>query len=60
MWWTVWSACSSTCGTGLKTRSRDCGGQLGHSCPGPNTEPSLCPTSKCDGVCRRCRFIKHL
>ncbi|XP_052236542.1 coadhesin-like isoform X2 [Dreissena polymorpha] len=46
--WSDWSSCSSTCGMGLKTRSRDCGGQLGHSCPGPNTESNLCRTSQCE------------
>ncbi|CAH1773844.1 unnamed protein product [Owenia fusiformis] len=54
--WSAWDECSShtTCGRGLKSRSRACmyGGTIGvdRLCMGPNEETSPCHVSACDGA----------
>merc|ERR1711962_1284002 len=52
--WGAWGACSScskTCGTGIKTRSRECDDPapvgLGEDCVGDSSETALCNTESC-------------
>ncbi|XP_061171858.1 uncharacterized protein LOC133181356 [Saccostrea echinata] len=51
--WSVWSPCTKTCGSGTRTRNRDCNNPVpsngGNMCPGDPTEfqacnPTACPT----------------
>ncbi|XP_035826112.1 SCO-spondin-like [Aplysia californica] len=49
--WSAYGACSVTCGTGIKTRSRLCDrpapAHLGADCPGINAEDDNCTLSPC-------------
>ncbi|XP_023932361.1 SCO-spondin isoform X5 [Lingula anatina] len=46
--WTLYEACSRTCGGGVKTRTRVCiGGVAGVDCPGPETDSADCNTRAC-------------
>ena len=51
--WGAYSSCSKTCGTGIKTRSRECDDPapvgLGEDCSGDTTETALCNTESCTG-----------
>ena len=45
--WSPWSPCSSTCGIGLKTRTRSCHDNL--DCVGHSTETFFCRLGRCEG-----------
>ena len=45
--WSPWSPCSSTCGIGLKTRTRSCHDNL--DCVGHSTETFFCRLGRCAG-----------
>ena len=51
--WTGWSCCSTTCGPGVRSRSRDCLPSVGpgQECPNPpkQVEKEDCVTRKCAG-----------
>ena len=49
--WASWSACSVTCGTGLKHRDRLCNNPVpsatGKTCPGNSDDVNLCLSNEC-------------
>ncbi|XP_029454608.1 A disintegrin and metalloproteinase with thrombospondin motifs 3 [Rhinatrema bivittatum] len=49
--WTKFGACSRTCGTGVRFRTRQCNNPMpvngGQDCPGVNFEYQLCSTEEC-------------
>lgn len=49
--WTLWTACSTGCGTGKQNRSRTCDNPApkngGLPCVGPNVETKLCQLNAC-------------
>jgi len=49
--WTEWGSCSTTCGEGIKTRSRTCTNPKpkngGKDCEGPREESSVCQIKPC-------------
>ncbi|GFS05101.1 SCO-spondin-like [Elysia marginata] len=47
--WSVWSACSVTCGGGNQSRFRECQGPFygGLSCDGPREMSRICSTNSC-------------
>lgn len=50
--WGSWEQCSKSCGTGRKTRRRDCNNPAprgGKECPGSTAETSNCKLKKCPG-----------
>ena len=52
--WSMWSACSVSCGKGETTRFRSCGSPSpsngGLNCTGSNTEMQVCETVSCPGT----------
>ena len=49
--WSAWSTCSTTCGNGAITRSRDCVGTCGATCVGKASESVLCTNvDACDST----------
>jgi len=44
--WQVWSSCSQTCGTGIRSRNRICNG---NGCMGISMEKDDCITRFCPG-----------
>ncbi|XP_078059948.1 SCO-spondin-like [Mustelus asterias] len=48
--WSMWSKCSSSCGVGQRTRSRNCGGTMhSPSCEGENMQTEECNQVPCPG-----------
>ncbi|XP_078390987.1 SCO-spondin-like [Cetorhinus maximus] len=48
--WSMWSQCSRSCGTGQRTRSRDCGAIMGSpSCEGETVQTEECSQVPCPG-----------
>ncbi|ELU01793.1 hypothetical protein CAPTEDRAFT_216679 [Capitella teleta] len=47
--WTYWSACSSSCDAGTKSRKRTCLGRSGsgRKCPGKNNQNDFCVVAEC-------------
>ena len=56
MWgpWSDYDTCSATCGTGQRTRTRQCNNpapsQWGDPCAGDNTQVKDCNTQACPGI----------
>ena len=52
--WKSWSACSVTCGEGLRTRIRECNNPApkygGRNCEGTNTQQETCTKKVCPGI----------
>lgn len=45
--WGEWTACSVTCGNGVKSRSRTCNGQLNIDCLGSTDHKTTCSEAAC-------------
>ncbi|XP_039266278.2 uncharacterized protein LOC120341783 isoform X1 [Styela clava] len=52
--WTSWSECSTTCGNGIKTATRDCmtGKKTSKNCEGNSTKTQTCNTEDCEGCAK--------
>ncbi|KAG5319898.1 SEM5B protein, partial [Acromyrmex heyeri] len=46
--WTEWSECSTTCGVGVRTRTRECLGP--ESCNGPRSDKEVCEMPSCESL----------
>ena len=57
--WSSWSECSSSCGTGLLRRRRECVGQLygGNACAGSGHQTVECETNK---ICQGKLYNTHI
>ena len=44
--WSLWSACTRTCGGGVRVKIRGCSGDY---CPGSNTQTESCNALACGG-----------
>ena len=66
--WENWSNCSTTCGPGTKTRSRDIAINAaygGANCTGPTDDETDCNLRECPGkssyfLCVDCSLILHV
>ena len=51
--WSTWTACSQTCGTGTKSRSRSCDNPVpnynGQNCTGEYAQAISCKITSCPG-----------
>ena len=60
--WTVWGACSKTCGTGSKVRTRECNNPApqngGSDCAGDKSETQACKVKDCEGRWISTRFFR--
>ncbi|XP_031566331.1 uncharacterized protein LOC116301419 [Actinia tenebrosa] len=45
--WNSWTRCPVTCGSGVQSRTRDCGRNFGRNCEGPSSETQICATNAC-------------
>ena len=54
--WGAWSDCSESCGSGSRSRSRECNNPApahgGEECQGSNKESGECNTKPCQGIAR--------
>ena len=52
--WKEWTKCSKTCGSGKRSRTRDCNNPApalgGKACPGSSMESGVCKTNSCPGA----------
>ncbi|CAJ0609951.1 unnamed protein product [Cylicocyclus nassatus] len=51
--WSDWSACSCTCGEGMKQRRREC---MGNNCQGPDYDTAPCDMGPCETWSEWCEW----